>query len=286
MEAARDERTGAIVSVDVYGRLGPDERSRLQLVCDGSVPSGAACAGAAHYRRRSVDGRRPCFYNTAHSDGCSSASIASDDAEGDEGRDAQVLTASAGLITLRVDPPRPSTGPDQRRRPDDDVPGATSVRHVLRPAWAVVGEGATTRRLRTVLSALLAGKLDPEVMVAVEETAPMLAAVFFVHMTSTDPARSAGQTRGYWGRVRRVESNVSTGSFMLYADGVRDPSLKVVVTKQQAAALGLDEDQRATLIGAYMLAVGRYQVSRANNPYIMLPSPWHLGMVKPSKGSA
>lgn len=283
METARDQHTGRILTVDAYGRLDPARRSQLDLVCEGTLPSGSPCAAPAYFRRRSVDGRRPCFFSTAHGEGCTSSSMLSEDTPGDHGHAVQARTASAALLTLRVDPPAPSTGPDGRRRPDDETPGEVTTRHTTRPSRVVEGTGAATRRLRTVLADLVAGELDPGIRIRVDGSAPILAAEFFVHMTSTDPDLHDKRTRGYWGRIRRCERNSSTGSLMLYADGVRNPPLKVVLTTQQTLALDLAEARWPLLVGRYMLAVGTYRLARNGSPYITIPDAWHLGLLQAPK---
>jgi hypothetical protein len=278
MQTARESATGRVWTAEEYARA---PVAPTGLVCEGTLPDGAACGAPAFHRRQSLDGRRPCFFSTGHGEGCTSGSIASDDEDGDRGHSVQAVSAPVGRLVLNLAPAEPSVGPDGRRVPDDVVTTSVTARHTR--AVGVLDGAATMRhRLRTVLARLLGEGYPPELLVEFDGAAAAPAGRFFVDLRDAVPADLADlvdQQHGFYGRVRAVYVDPDDGTWTIYLAGTSN--VRVILAAAAAVALPAGTPDSAALKGGHVLALGGVQESKRTpgNWYVRVQQPVRIGFI-------
>lgn len=278
VQTAREPATGRVWTAEEYARTAV---APTGLECEGMLPDGAACGAPAFHRRQSLDGRRPCFFSTAHGEGCSAGSIASDDQDGDHGRPVQAVSAPVGRLVLNLAPAEPSVGPDGRHVPDDAVRSSVTARHT-RAVGVREGAGTMRHRLRTVLARLLGEGYPPELPVEFEGMAALPAGRFFVDLRNAVPAalvELVDQQHGFYGRVTAVYVHPDDGTWTIYLAGAS--KVRFILATGAAAALPAGVSDSGELKGGHVLALGRVQESKRTpgNRYVRVLRPDRIGFI-------
>jgi hypothetical protein len=250
VQTAVDPATGLPWSAELYART-PAPRRPAALECDGKG-DGVPCRAVAHFRRASVDGRRPCFFSRDHVADCTSGSMATEDDEAGTARSTAAIASRVRCVAINLDPPAPTTGPDGRRRVTDDPTGQPVARHSL-TAGSSTSSATARPRLRAILATLRGPGYPPDAVVRVEGFPELPVAQFFVPLAGIDASAMSGRRRGYHGRVRSITPDSRDGSWLVR---VHDSDVSVALTGAAMTNSRLAGIQPATLVEGELLVLG------------------------------
>ncbi|PZE92502.1 hypothetical protein DEI95_08235 [Curtobacterium sp. MCBD17_008] len=237
------------------------------LWCAGQDPNGQPCRQRMRVKALHSTLKSPHFAG-GHIGGCDHGSHRSEDRPGDVGHLHPVATGTAGWRVV-VGEDAPTTGPDGRRRPDDQVAGTTTRRYVPGPTTA--GNAGTGRRhLESVLQAAIAGALPPTMTLPGGQ--PLPASETVVSASDGRDSRFAARDFIVWGAVtvtRRVGSEGAT--MLLLGDRAQRFGVLIPADLRPRFALARDDE----FVGRHAAVLGSRR-GAADRPYIAPRDAGHV----------
>lgn len=263
--SAPDQRTYTAVEFSSLpaARL---EELRTQLTC-------IECRNPAFFRKRTRDGRAPCFGGRPHRDNCPHATAGAGawGAQGPDDQDERINRGDRIVLDLRLEggslESAPGGDPAQRRQGHGRIYGGNGARQAL-----------MYRRLRTILRNLIRSEAFSQSSQIIEVTGLVTseASEFFVHFDDVNQGH-LGMFLGLWGTLS--DARLSGETIWLNTGGSRMPSIPVDAS-EEPTLLGLSRgEELEDLAGAYVLALGKVEQSASGKRYVLLRDLTHISII-------
>lgn len=242
------------------------EDRRTQLAC-------INCGNPAFFRKRTRDGRAPCFGGRPHKENCPLATSGAGawGAQGPDDQDERLNRGDHIVLDLRLEggtgEGAPGGDPAQRRHGQ----GRNHIENGARRALMY-------RKLRTILRNLIRSEAFSQSSQIIEVTGlvSLKASDFFVHFEDVG-REHLGQFLGLWGTLS--DARLSGETIWLNTGGPSMPSIPVDAINEPVL-LGLARgDELEDLAGAYVLALGKVEHSVNGKRYVALNDLTHIAII-------
>jgi len=242
------------------------EELRTQLIC-------TECRNPAFFRKRTRDGRAPCFGGRPHRDNCPQATAGAGawGAQGSDDQDERINIGDRIVLDLRLEggltEDSPGGDPAQRRPGRGRSYGGNGTQQAL-----------MYRRLRTILRNLIRSESFRQSSQIIEVTnlVTSKASDFFVHFDDVKH-QHLGKFLGLWGTLS--DARLSAETIWLNTGGPIMPSIPVDESNE-TTLLGL---ARATeledLAGAYVLVLGKVEQSGTWKKYVSFRDLTYISII-------
>lgn len=242
------------------------EEFRTQLIC-------VECRYPAFFRKRTRDGRAPCFGGRPHKEDCDLATNGAGawGAQGPDDQDERLNRGDHIVLDLRLeggsDEGSPGGDPAQRRHGQGRVHIGNGQRQAL-----------MYRRLRTVLRNLARSESFSRSSQIIEVTGlvSLRASDFFVHFDDVGPEHF-GKFLGLWGTLS--DARLSGETIWLNTGGPRMPSIPVDAIDETTLLMLSRGSELEDLAGAYVLALGKVDQSVGGKRYVAIRDLSYIAVI-------
>lgn len=221
------------------------------LWCPGELRDGSEC-GAQVWATSLQSTKRSAAFAAHHGDGCDEGSKRSKDRPGDAGHDHSQGSRPVRW-RMRLGLPEPSTGPDDRRRPDPKRPGALTRRYRTDPSQAEA-DTADQRSFSTMLISLLSGTMPAGLELVIGTQEPVPAEQLIVHARDAALSTWLDTDLIIWGKIAGYRSTQWDGLILRLEDAA--DQVAILVDKKSLARLQVTD--ASSLLGRHVIAYGRY----------------------------
>lgn len=242
------------------------EDFRTQLIC-------VDCRYPAFFRKKTRDGRAPCFGGRPHRDNCDLATNGAGawGAQGSDDQDERLNPGDHIVLDLRLE-----------GGTDEGAPGGDPSQRRYGQGRAHIGNGQRRalmyRRLRTVLRNLIRSETFSRSSQIIEVTGlvSLRASDFFVHFDELGPGHM-GQFLGLWGTLS--DARVSGETIWLNTGGPQMPSIPVDAVDESVLLTLSRGGELEDLAGAYVLALGKVEQSGGGKRYVRIRDLSHIAVI-------